>query len=460
MSKLIKICKQCGEKYITYKENSQFCSLDCKHAYNRIPYNCDYCNKEFIASRSKIEKLNNGTRKRLFCSKECADKAQYTSVKKTCLNCGENFTIFNCFKDIQKFCSKECMYDYKHKNAKFAGKLITCSICGKDFEPKNADTKYCSYECSAEAQRNRIECTCEYCGKPFKRIRSEVEKNKKHYCSITCKTLGMSWSKNDLEVLNKYFGIKTYQEISDLLDNRWDAVAVQRKAITLGLTSPRDWTNEELENMNYYSKVPMSEMLKILPNRTYSSILHKARELNMKSYFYLNNIYTESDEQYLKDNYLEKTNEELGEYLSRSPGAIAQKLWILGLYRPQEKYNYDTLNNYIRHQLYEWKNKYREDCNYTCEISGKHSNLVIHHIRGFNLLMNEVIEILNFPMYEDFALYTQNELDLLTKTFLELQEYYNQYICITEEIHKQFHSIYGYGYNTKEQWDEFIKKIL
>lgn len=72
--------------------------------------------------------------------------------------------------------------------------------------------------------------------------------------------------------------------------------------------------------------------------------------------------------------------------------------------------------------------------------------------------MAETIDILNFPIYTDLNLYSQDKLDLFIKTFLDLQEYYGQYICITEAIHKQFHSLYGYGDNTKEQWDDFVNK--
>ena len=53
--------------------------------------------------------------------------------------------------------------------------------------------------------------------------------------------------------------------------------------------------------------------------------------------------------------------------------------------------------------------------------------------------------------------YSDDQLDKIFTTFYDLQESYKSYICITEEIHKQFHSIYGYGNNTKQQWDEFIE---
>lgn len=47
---------------------------------------------------------------------------------------------------------------------------------------------------------------------------------------------------------------------------------------------------------------------------------------------------------------------------------------------------------------------------------------------------------------------------LFTETFLEIQEYYHAYVCISAEIHRLFHKEYGYGNNTEEQWNIFVNK--
>ena len=54
-------------------------------------------------------------------------------------------------------------------------------------------------------------------------------------------------------------------------------------------------------------------------------------------------------------------------------------------------------------------------------------------------------------------MYTDEQLSFLVDEFLKLQDKYDACICITEDSHKQFHSIYGYGSNTREQWDEFVE---
>ena len=60
-----------------------------------------------------------------------------------------------------------------------------------------------------------------------------------------------------------------------------------------------------------------------------------------------------------------------------------------------------------------------------CEVTGSNKNLVIHHLESYNI----------HP---------------------ELGADPNNMVRVTEDIHKEFHNIYGYGNNTREQWNEFI----
>ena len=144
--------------------------------------------------------------------------------------------------------------------------------------------------------------------------------------------------------------------------------------------------------------------------------------------------------------------------MNRSPQGIAEHLLVLNLHRPTEIDNYKTLKKYVICRLTPWRDKVRELNNYTCFLTGVKTNIIVHHIRGFNLLFYETIENLNFPTYDDISEYSQNQLDEFLNEFLEVQESYNSYICINEDIHRKFHKEYGYGDNTEEQWNEFVNK--
>ncbi len=62
-----------------------------------------------------------------------------------------------------------------------------------------------------------------------------------------------------------------------------------------------------------------------------------------------------------------------------------------------------------------------------CEVTGEKKDLVIHHLYSFN-------------------------------THPELGADPNNMVRITSAIHDDFHSIYGHGDNTPEQWYEFLQK--
>ena len=72
--------------------------------------------------------------------------------------------------------------------------LIKCEICGKEFEPKRKDSKFCSDKCSmiyhngnAKAKyisKPKLKKICPMCGKEF--LTNTIQK----YCSAECRIKG------------------------------------------------------------------------------------------------------------------------------------------------------------------------------------------------------------------------------------------------------------------------------
>lgn len=369
-----------------------------------------------------------------------------------CKMCGKDFENYN--KD-SKFCSRKCYDEFRRENSKL--KVRQCLMCGNNFQPSRSEQMFCSVECRIKSTENRIECICEYCGGIFERKKSEVDKNKHHYCSIECRNNAMWWSDDDTEILRENYGKISYNKMINLFSTPKTAEEIKRRAVYIGLTSSRKWSSDEIKILiDNYSDKPINEVMELLPNRTKQSILRQAYARNLKSFFYINHKYTEEEDDYLKNNYLSKTNEELGIILNRSPNGISQHLLLLGLYRPVDINNYNTISTYIRKRIYPWRNRVLEQQNYACELTGSTNNTVVHHIHGFNLILKEAIDEINFPIYDRLDLYSKKQLDTLLYTFLSIQDDYNSYICIDEKIHKHFHTIYGYGNNTKIQWNKFI----
>lgn len=454
------ICLNCKKEYKSSKTNSKFCSIDCKHQYNRVDYNCDHCNKPMIIYRNQYEKLLKGEKKHLYCSKECADKGQTTKVTNTCKHCGKEFQVYQVWKDTQKFCSKDCFKKHRKENSK--EHKVICKQCGKTFLTSRNNQLYCGKNCSGKSQQNRKTCTCKTCGKKFERIVSEIKKNKRHYCSVECKLEDIKWKQSDLALLRKYYNKIDIKELQNKLSKKWSLIAIRTKSQLLGLGKERKWSEEETEILvNNYPYVSMKEMLVLLPHRTNYSILGKAKTLGINGYYF----YSEEEITFLKENYLDMNNDELTKQFNqrfnknRTPNGIGQKLYLLGLLRPYEikKEGYSKLQTFVRERLSGWKKDSREYFNYTCCLSGKHSNLVIHHCRSFNLLFEETVDILDFQIKENFLDYTDEELLSFVDKFMEIQDYYNAYVCVNEDIHKLFHKEYGYGDNTEEQWEKFTE---
>ena len=373
--------------------------------------------------------------------------------KHVCNFCGKEFE--NYFEN-SKYCSKECYNAYKSKNSKLKNRV--CKYCGKLFDAHDSNTIYCSRECAGKAQRKRIVVTCDNCGKEYEIKEYELNGSKHHFCSYECKRAYMFWSEEDENILIDNYGKMSYSDISKLISRDISPHSIYRKVKDLGIACDKNtWSQHEIDIlvMNYSIK-PMSDIMALLPGRTQSAILGQARKQNLKSYFYLNRIWSDDDTEYLKDNYINKSYDDMSKHLGRSVLAIKQRMYLLDLHKPLEIVGYGDLYNYVRCRLATWKKHVREASGYTCAITGVHSNIIVHHIRSFNLLLDECIEIMNFPVYDDFSLYTQNQLDEFMNSFMDLQEYYGLYICISEKVHNDFHRTYGFGDNTLEQWNEFV----
>ena len=354
------------------------------------------------------------------------------------------------------YCSRACYRLQIEASRKY--KQIICPICNKEFYPTRSYSKYCSNQCKSKSQRKRVVCKCDYCGIEFERIVSDYNKKAKHYCSAECKRNGLWWNDEDTMILRDNYKRVPYKEMVNMFSEKKSIDSIRNRAIYIGLTAPRNWSNKEIEILKEnYSKIPLVDVQKILPHRTLKSIISQARIQHLLSYFYLTNVYSQDDDDFLKENYIKMSNAELALKLHRNENGIAQHLLCLGLHRPREIDKYLDVSRYIRARLAPWKENYKKQNNYTCAISNKKSNIVVHHIRSFNLILNEAINNIQFPAYENMSMYTGKQLDELFNEYMNLQDYYGQYICVNEDIHIQFHRMFGYGNNTLEQWNEFLK---
>ena len=113
--------------------------------------------------------------------------------------------------------------------------------------------------------------------------------------------------------------------------------------------------------------------------------------------------------------------------------------------------------SYLRRGLTEWKKASMKASHYRCVLTGGKFS-AIHHLRSFDLLMNEMMSILEMPFKERIKDYTKEELEKMTATLVELHDKYSLGVCLCEYAHTRFHQIFGRGGNTPEQFEEFKQR--
>lgn len=118
------------------------------------------------------------------------------------------------------------------------------------------------------------------------------------------------------------------------------------------------------------------------------------------------------------------------------------------------------LNSHLRNLLSDWTREQLKKVNYTCEITGLHGDLNVHHMYSFTNIRDLTLKQLDLPVHQTIGEYTDDELQLLSKTFLENNEILSHPVVMLKVVHNAFHSFCGGSTHdtTPEQLEEFISK--
>lgn len=263
-----------------------------------------------------------------------------------------------------------------------------------------------------------------------------------------------NWSAEEIEILKKVYQQGNLKLLKTELPNRTYGSCIT-KAQKLGLKIREFWSDEELNILtNYYSSCSIEEMIKLLPKRNRKTIVQRACEMKLKNVC----KFQDWETQYIIDNYKTMTDKEIGSYLNRDWHTISDKRCRMKLFKDHPRSCYEDIYEYIRKNNTEWKIMSMRNCNFKCVITGERFD-EIHHLYGFNKMVDETLEILNIDKNLNVSEIDKSVLSLILKTFRDIQSKYPPGVCLKKELHTQFHILYGYGDNTIEQWDEFIRRI-
>lgn len=113
--------------------------------------------------------------------------------------------------------------------------------------------------------------------------------------------------------------------------------------------------------------------------------------------------------------------------------------------------------DYLRKQIKGWKRNIAIKYNGQCFLTKSKKDCVVHHLVGFNVIIKETCEELGLPMKRKLSDYTKNDLKRLVDGVLS-RHTTNVGVLLQRKVHNKFHSLYGKGNNTIDQFVEFVKK--
>lgn len=147
---------------------------------SKIARVCKQCGKEFFVWLYKIQE-GKGT----FCSRDCKIQNQTRHVSKICLVCQKSF-LSKPSRNTQ-FCSYACQGQSRQKRVQ-----VNCQLCNKSFHTpqfrlQNQRGKFCSRNCHNRSLQKTIEKNCQYCQKFFHVTPSVLRQGGGRCCSLPCR---------------------------------------------------------------------------------------------------------------------------------------------------------------------------------------------------------------------------------------------------------------------------------
>lgn len=154
------------------------CSLPCKQITAQHIWKHNLSVEDF---KSKYPATSLGNEEHIKRKKE-EKQNRIIQDNRRCKQC--NSLICNGDRNRRKYCSSSCAATYQNIHKKRITK--TCNFCGRVFDTKSYNAKYCSFSCSCKTRTKRIPFKCEQCGKETSTLESKFKKAIRHFCSKKC----------------------------------------------------------------------------------------------------------------------------------------------------------------------------------------------------------------------------------------------------------------------------------
>lgn len=264
------------------------------------------------------------------------------------------------------------------------------------------------------------------------------------------------YTRDEDEIIKRmYLDGEKDDSIASVLHRDASAVRVRRQRLGLFVGSEKwaEWEDEIL--IANYNIMPAEDVSKMLNARSRNAVVSHAKVLGLTGYKPYHE-YTADEELFIADNYLSMSDDEIAEILGHPRASIKNRRNKMGLHRPKFTTKYESATTYFRKYNFDWKKASIEQCDYRCVISGKRFD-DIHHLVSLNTIVTDAcnsngIDLNTFDPNCASESERKHFLDVVTQE----QSKYPLGVCLSRDIHVEFHREYGYGDNTPEQFYAFI----
>ena len=136
-------------------------------------------------------------------------------------------------------------------------------------------------------------------------------------------------------------------------------------------------------------------------------------------------------------------------------------------HKGEQHYNWKggitPISDHLRSCTKQWEKDVRQAYNKKCALSGikcTTRNSAVHHLYGFNMIVEQAHEVNNIEIKAQVKDYTEEELELLESYVAEWHKDTSNGVLLFDEVHKLFHQFYEYGNNTPQQYEDFKQRYL
>lgn len=136
---------------------------------------------------------------------------------------------------------------------------------------------------------------------------------------------------------------------------------------------------------------------------------------------------------------------------------ICQHEYQRGENHPMYKGGESEVLDNLRKIIKDWKIAIATKYNGRCALTDAKGDCVIHHIKSFNTLIKETFNELNLPICRKLKDYTNKQWLDINDLFMK-KHTMESGVLLQRKVHNKFHSLYGKGNNTYEQFYEFVEK--